>query len=427
MKTARPTFFLFAIDSIANQADYLFHIYLGRALSPGDFAAVQTIHAALLILVTAFGVTQPVAARFVVEAVGRRGSRAAAQTANAEDGRGVFQVFFRYSLWAGALLSLFTWLGRGWLAGWLNAPVFAVALVSIMPLLALLRPLVAGMLQGQQRFAPFGFTRAGFAAARLLIGALLVSAGWGARGAIAAFPISALLSLVVGLAFLGASVWRKSPMPPAQVIGKGLSLSAAAFVAYAAFMGLQSNDLIWVNRAFAAELAAAYAAAVLLRRILALLPFAITTILYPQMVAQAARGRLPDRLLLQAALATAAAILFFTLLYSVFGPWIISFTFGAASTQYTETAPLLGWMGMAMLGYSLASIWLNLYLATRPAPFVALLLLALAGQFVLFAVHSSSLLQVSIDFAVSGWAAAVAGLLLYLFWLRPQFENRCVS
>ena len=46
---ARQTAFLFAVDGLANGIDYLFHVYVGRNVTPGDFAVVQTVNGALLI------------------------------------------------------------------------------------------------------------------------------------------------------------------------------------------------------------------------------------------------------------------------------------------------------------------------------------------------------------------------------------------
>ncbi len=59
-----------------------------------------------------------------------------------------------------------------------------------------------------------------------------------------------------------------------------------------------------------------------------------------------------------------------TLFYFIFGEQLILLIFG---TAYREAAPLLGWMGFAMIGVSLSSIWLNFYLAQEPRDFVILL------------------------------------------------------
>ncbi|NUM48146.1 MAG: hypothetical protein HUU38_25855, partial [Anaerolineales bacterium] len=64
---AFQTLFLFGVDLLTNGVDYLFHVYLGRALVPGDFAVFQTVNSMLIVVITAFGVFQPVVARGVAE------------------------------------------------------------------------------------------------------------------------------------------------------------------------------------------------------------------------------------------------------------------------------------------------------------------------------------------------------------------------
>ncbi|MEW5987522.1 MAG: oligosaccharide flippase family protein [Chloroflexota bacterium] len=411
----RQVGFLFAIDSVTNLIDYAFHIYLGRVLLPADFAIVQTVNAALLVLITALGVTQPVVARFVV--TDQSGPDNLGQTAA---GGSVFRYYFSRSLWLGLVLSALAWWGRRPLATWLNVPPSAIGVTAIMFLLALLRPVVAGLLQGQQRFAVYGLTRLIFSFGRFAAAALLIYWGGRALGALAALPIGWTLSIVGSLAFLGLAVWRRGPPLPPGFLAQGLRLSAGAFVSYAAYMGLLNNDLIWVNRAFGSETAGAYATAVLLRRILTLLPGAVIVIMYPRAVARVIRGQAPDRLLVVTAVVITLPTLLITALYALFGRPIVHFTFGGA---YEAAVPLLGWMGLAMVGYGLATIWLNFYLATRPAPYAALLAGTALLQVLLLAVYHQSLLQVTAVFAVSGWLLAVGGLLIYLGWLRPSLAS----
>lgn len=422
---ARQTIFLFAVDAFTNLVDYAFHLYLGRALLPGEFAVVETVNSALLIIVAAFGVMQPVVARHVAEAEEKQrrtlstdgGEGSAVAASDALPSRVFFQHYFRGSAMLGVPLTGAVWFGRGTLAQWLNVPSWAVGLSASMVLLTLLRPVVAGMLQGQQRFVAFGLTRTVHAVCRLGSSWLLIILGAGIVGALAAFPIGSFLALLAGLGFLGLVVWRPGPRLPPHLLRQGLRLAVGAFVAYAAYMFLLNSDLVWVNRSFAPETAGGYATLVVLRRILALLPGAVMVIMYPRVVAAVTEGQLPDRILWAVATVVLVSNLVFTGLYAAFGQQIVDLAFGSG---YAAVGSLLGWMGVAMLGYSLGAVWLNLYLATRPAPFVLLLLLTAVAQNLLFSICHTTLAQVVTIFAVVGWILAGGGLFIYRLWLRPR-------
>ena len=412
---ARQTAFLFAVDGLANGIDYLFHVTVGRSVAPGDFAVVQTVNGALLIVVTAAGVLQPVVARYVAQA------RTAGEGDQGAFVRGIFRYYVRQAALLGGLLGLLVWLGRSWLGRWLNVPAIAVALGAGMVFLALLRPVVAGMLQGQQRFVAFGSTRLAYAAGRFLLALLFLGIlGGGAVAAIAAIPLGAALSLAAGLLMLGLSVWQEAPEAPVWLRREGRRLSASALVAYTAYMGLLNLDLIWVNRAFSPDVAGNYATAVLLRRVLSLLPGAVIVILFPRVASRVTRGRPLDGLLARASAAIVVPSLLLSAAYFTLGEPIVRLTFGRA---YAEAAPLLGWLGLAMTGYALASVWMNTYLATRPGPYVLLLAGTAVAQLFLYAGYHTNLSEIMIVFAGGGWFLAIAGFFLYAAWLRPTLGS----
>jgi len=396
-----------------NGIDFLFHIYLGRALPPAGFAVVQTANSVLLVVVTAFAVLQPVVARFV-----------AAATVEDEQitPRAIFQGYFRQSIILGIVLIAITFFLRQYIGRWLNIPVAAATTMSMMALLALTRPVVAGMLQGLQRFLAFGLTRTVYALARFTAVLVLIGIlGGGAVAGVIAIPIGGLVALVAGLAFLGADVWKKTERVPRSMVLDGWRLSVAALLAYTAFMGLQNSDLIWVNRLFEADAAGAYASVVVLRRVVSVLPGAVIVIFYPRVVAKVTQGILPDSLLAKAAILVAGAGAVLTVLYFVLGPAIVDIIFGS---DYKDAGAILGWMGVSMIGFGLGVIWLNLFLATRPWPFVAVLLAVLLGQTALLASVSSSIAEVTAIFGLSGWIIAIGGLMLYLGWLRPLLARQ---
>lgn len=405
------TGFLAGMDGLTNLTDYIFHIYLARALLPADFAVVQTVNTAVLILVTALAVLQPVVARYTAVS-------AAAHPPHTD--RAIFQFYFPRSAVVGAGLVVGVWLIRPYLATWLGVPATAVLITAPTLLLIAVRPVVAGLLQGRRQFVSFGLTRLANAAGRLLLAVLFLGLwGGGAAAALAAIPLGSLIALLVGLAAVGWRIWQTAPPLPAAFRRPG-RLTLAAFLALTAYMSLLSLDLIWVNRAFDAETAGAYATAVLLRRALLLLPAAVIVVMYPRAVARVSQGQIPDKLLRQTAVVVLLPTLGLTAAYALFGPLLIRWTFGAA---YEAAAPLLLPLGLGMAGFGLTAVWLNFYLATHPWPFTSLLLVTAVAQLLLYDT-AVSLSRIVVIFALSGWVNAVGGLVIYYTWLRPKITKK---
>ena len=102
-----------------------------------------------------------------------------------------------------------------------------------------------------------------------------------------------------------------------------------------------------------------------------------------------------------------------TVLYFLFSNQLITIIFGDG---YQAASSLLGWMGFAMIGISLSSIWLNYYLAEKPRNFVILLLAAVAFEWILLNLLPAALSFTTFAFGATGWLTAIGGLILY--WSR---------
>lgn len=394
---------LFAIDMLTNLTDYGFHVYIGRVLHAQSFALVQSVNAVVLVLVAVGSVLQPVVARYVA-------------AESAETSRGIFQHYLKQSTPIAFAIVVIGLLLRSRLSELLNLPFFAVNALIIFALIALLRPIMAGMLQGRQQFVAFGLVRTAFAFGRFAaVIAVLFLLDRGTLAGVIAYPIGGAISIVAALLFLGRGVWGAAEPVDNRLINAGWRLSGAAFVAYAAFMLLQTVDLLWVNRSFAPDIAGTYSSATVLRRVLAVFPGAVVVILFPRIVERIKQGKSPNQLVNQALVLIGGSTAALTLIYFLLGDTIVALMFG---DNYPNAAPLLGWMGVAMVGYSIGTIWLNVFLATRPWWFVICLVVTVAVQigWLIFGRNTiTSALQASI---LAGWISAIGGGLLYLVQLR---------
>ncbi|MDK1029981.1 MAG: hypothetical protein QGD96_11730 [Anaerolineae bacterium] len=399
---------LFILDGLANVIDFGFHFWMGRVLIPADFAILQTLNSVLLVYITASSVFQPVVSRFVTEARGK----------GTEDSiPGIFQSFLRAALWLGVGLAILIYLFSTQIAQTLNLPTWTVQISVGLIFLSTLRPIALGLLQGAERFIPYGFARFATALGRLLISIILIAFGFGLQGALVGFLVGWLIGVVTAFLFLTKNMWIKTKPLESGYLRKGLRLSGYALLAYIAFMSLTSIDLIWVQRNLSGDLAGAYASLVVLRRAVALLPGVAVVVMFPRIVKHLAAGQLPDRTLIKTAGFIFAAGGAMTFLFFVFDEELILLIFGGA---YLVASPLLGWMGFGMIGFSLSAIWLNFYLAHKPRNFVILLVMALGLEWLLLTHSQPSMANALIVFALTSWLLSFAGLLLYLFKNRNE-------
>ena len=404
MKLFQPQFettTFFLLDGLANAIDFAFHFWMGRVLIPTDFAILQTLNSIVLVYATASGVFQPVVGRFVAEARGQGRDQAIPA---------IFQSYLRVAFWLGAILSILTFAFSNTLARIFNLPQWTIQLSAALIFLSTLRPIAAGVLQGQERFISFGLTRLALSLGRIIIVFVLLQAGLGLTGAVIALPFGWLISVMCTFLLLGNTLWKKQSLPDRNLLREGWKLSAYALLAYFAYMSLTSLDLVWVNRNLSGDSAGAYASLVLMRRIVALLPGVTVTVMFPRVAKTLAEGNRPHCLLIQTAAIILAVSGALTIIYFIFADQFINIIFGNA---YQSAAPLLGWMGIAMIGVSLSSIWLNYYLAEKPRNFVILLAGAVVLEWLLLNLLPISMQNGILAFGATGWLLALGGLLLY--------------
>jgi O-antigen/teichoic acid export membrane protein len=392
---------LFLLDGLANVIDFAFHLWMGRVLIPADFAVLQTLNSIALVYITASGVFQPVVGRFIAEARGRGEENSIPA---------IFHSFLRAAFYLGTVLSIFVFSFSTPLSILLNLPTWTIQLSAVLIFLSTLRPIAVGALQGQERFLAFGFTRLTLSLGRILFIVLLFPAGIELTSAVVALPIGWLVSVLCAFLFLGNMLWKKSEPLYQNILHDGWKLSAYALLAYFAYMSLTSLDLVWVNRTLDSDSAGAYASLVLMRRIVALLPGVAVTVMFPRIARLLAQGQRTDRLLMQTASIILAAGGALTIFYFVFSNQLIMIIFG---NTYQEASSLLGWMGLAIIGVSLSSIWLNYYLAEHPRNFVILLLIAVALEWTLLSLLPASLSNATLSFGATGWLLAIGGFILY--------------
>jgi O-antigen/teichoic acid export membrane protein len=414
---------LFAIELLAHAVDYVFHLYLGRSLSAGAFAAFQSYFTLAMLFITLGGIVQPPVTRYVA---------APPDTATGPAPAGAI---VRAYLWQGGVVGLLVgallMLATPLLAQATHLPAPMLRLIAIAMPLAMARPVLLGLLQGQGRFGSLGSITLLYAVARLTLAVVGIGPGersWAASTgraigltvhaansywAALTLPLSLVLAVALGL-FLARRALGQTGRLPWQVALRGWRLSLATLLMASAFMALTGLDVVWVNRMATPEVAGAYAQALVLRRIVSFVPLATGMVLLPRVAAAGRRADRPIALAVGLVLANGTAL---TILYAALGGAIERLAFGGG-----VAAPIawLAGMAWAMTGYGLVTIWLNVFIATEPLPFGYLLAAAAPIQIGLYLWLGRTPEAVIAILGGSGWLLALAGAALYLFWLRPR-------
>ncbi len=403
--------------TLAYAFDYLFNLTAGNLLDPADFSILVAIAGVLQILVVGSRVIQTITARYI--------SRFQAKLVSHERIAPFFRAMFRAAWLWGCVAMVFMFAIAPLLASFLQIEQRStVFLIGLATLLMVVRPVVVGALQGKQQFAALGGVQIVQAILRLLVGAMLISAGWGAFGAVLSLPIASLVALIFSLWVLDGSVKRKTAVSH-QVnlpdMFRYSSYTALGLISYAVLLNM---DAILVRRFFDPVQAGNYSAAVTLGKVIQFLPVAIIMILFPKAAQRQAARQNSARLLVPAMLVVLLISGGIALLYVIFPEQIVSLTLG---DRYEVNGRLLGLVGVAMLFLSLANVWLNYFLSTDWAHYVYLVAIGTLVQAGLMVTFHAELWHLPAAMAANGfWLTAVGGIVFVNRQLGRRATQRIV-
>jgi O-antigen/teichoic acid export membrane protein len=326
--------------------NFLFHILISRLLGPPQYGAFTAVLNIISVLAVPLGAVQ----------------LAVTQSVNAGSSRGqvsLRSLTIKATLWGiGAMVvsEALSPLTNSFLS--LNSPFANLAMAAWIPV-AVVGAVLQGALLGELRFVPVAVaTFLGGGALRLASGALLVSAGCGVAGAVAATVIGQAFTTGVLLLIARREVFAKA-LNPVRISLRDTVRSIGALAGCTTLGGID----VFLARHFLVHLAAGlYAAGATAGHIAMFLPGALVTVAFPKLVAAARTGISVRKTLTETlGLVTAIGLACFAVLALLPGV-VVDVLFGR---QYATAAGIVGIIGLTSVFLGIISVLTYFYVARR--------------------------------------------------------------
>ncbi len=371
----------FAGSILAGFFTYAFQFISGRLLGPSAYSVVAAVFSVIYLLTVPNLVVTTVAARY-----------AASLTASG-DVAGLRSLFRRMSLALGAcglIAGVVYGLATPVIATLLHIPLLALLLLAPAIPVFLLVQTGRGILQGQNRFIALSAVLLADAIGRAFLCLVLVKAGFGALGALAAVTIATTFGYGVALLalrhLLTGTAAHFSMTDP-------LKFSLPATVAVMGIVLLSNLDILFVKHFFAGPRqgdAGIYASVATLGKIVYYATFSISTVMFPRIVAHRARGDASRTTLAVSALGVLLVAGGAIGIMGLF-PGLALLPFG---NSYAPAAAYLPVFAGAMGLLSFANLLTSYLLAVSDHRFIGVLALAVIAEVVLISLNHESLWDV---------------------------------
>lgn len=404
-KLVRHSILLLVTTGIANVANVAFHMVMGRRLVPDEYGVLATLLNMMLVLATPLDALRNAMAHF------------AARAHRAENPALARAIAWRWGVRIALLSIPFTLLIlllRGRIASFFHlatpAPVLLIALFLIVFMLV---PVVAGVLQGLQRFWWFGASMHGWSLVRLGLGiAFVLSLAATAYYAVLAHALSQLYAVLVA----GVGVWwiTRNAGPRTQA-PRGIG----SYFLFAMFMlgayGIIMNSDVMLVRHFHPSEAGEFAWAATIGRSVVFLPMPIVMAMFPKVIS-AGDSSQSSRLILLKALAMVVGMIGVGVGISLIWPWLPLLILYGVKHPSPELLHLVRMVMLAMCPLGISYLLLHFEMAQHrfgTVPWLIVLAIAYIGGAMLW--HDSVLMIV----AVLGTVATASALLYLWVLLRP--------
>ncbi len=324
--------------------NFIFHVLISRLLGPSQYGAFSAVLNIISVLAVPLGAVQLA----VTQATGRGQVSLRSLTLKA-------------ALWgvaAVAATEALSPLTNSFLS--LNSPFANLAMGLWIPL-AVVGAVLQGALLAELRFAPVAVASfVGGGVLRLVSGALLVSAGCGVAGAVAATVVGQAFTTGVLLVVARREVFARG-LKPVVISLRDTVLSIGALAGTTTLSGVD----VFLARHFLDHVAAGfYAAGATAGHIALFLPGALVTVAFPKLVA-AARTGISVRKTLTETLGMVAVVGLATFGVLALMPGVVvDVLFGR---KYAEAAGLIGIIGLTSVFLGLVSVLTYFYVARRSA------------------------------------------------------------
>ncbi|MBI3103895.1 oligosaccharide flippase family protein [Candidatus Daviesbacteria bacterium] len=380
--------------------NYLYHLIMVKLLDPpsyGELVALLSLIGLLGILSSSLNL---VVTKFVSAAKGDSEIRGIVNWFNSK--------IFIFSLVIFLLIVLFSPFISSFLKIENNLLVILIALPSLLGLASLLyKSVLQGLLKFQQMILSV-FVESGL---KLILGAVLVYAGFSVGGAVAGLVVASFVGFFLSRFFIRnfLQVSEKGPDIKSMFL-----YSLPVTIQYLSITSLFSSDILLIKHFFSPHDAGIYAIISTLGKIILFGTGPIGAVMFPIVSQRQARGDNYRRIFVLSFVLTSVLAALILLVY-----WLVpQLVIRLLNPAYLKAAPYLVWYGIFITFYTLSSLFVSYYLSLNKVSVVILPFVAAIAQIIGIWFFHQSL------FAVILVSCIVTGMLFVLLLIYSAYGSK---
>lgn len=376
--TSKQIGIMFLAQSLVNIFNYAYKIILGRMLGPSNFGVLVTLSSIFLIFGSLSGSFSLVLTKFTSQF-------------KAEKKESNIFLLLKYSflgiLFFSLILFFLFFIFSNKIANFLNINSnMPIIILGIAISFSFLITPFRGILRGLHKFTYLGLNLVVASLIKLILGILFVILGFGINGAIGALPLSTFISIFIvifPLNFLMTYKVKDSSIDFKEIY----KYFWPVFTSMTCFSILINTDMILVKHFFNPVEAGIYSVAIQFGNIVFFFPLSVTFVMFPKITKLFILKKDTSKVFLKYLILVLFMCLPITSLYYIAPNFMINLFFGK---QYSNSANLIFFYGIAMTLYSLVFVFINYFLSINYKRISIIVLFFALVQFIsIWLIHNS--------------------------------------
>ncbi|NTW14459.1 MAG: oligosaccharide flippase family protein [Candidatus Moranbacteria bacterium] len=408
----RNSVVLFSGTIIVGALNYLFHLVIGRLVTPQVYGEIESLISLFTIVSVPSAALTLIATKYGAMAKG---------TDDGDHTRSVFLYLQNKILYIGIpvllLLLIFgTPIVKAYLHIENNAPIYFLWGALF---LSFLSALVIGLLNGLQMFGAANAVGISGGIVKFSVGILSIWLGYRTNGVMGSLVVSAIVGYFVALLHLKSHFKKKSERGMTFDRSALNSFVLPALVGTAAITILGNVDMVFAKHSLLDGASGEYGALSVASKMIFFLTGVFSTVMFAMAAEKSGESEKESRkVFLHAFFLTLLAVVGSIAFFAIFPQFVISVMFGS---KYADASRLLPWFALSAGLYSLGNLFLQYFLSLHKST-IAYVFLALAGleALTLFLFGKDIYAIIAAVIAIQS-LALLSGILV--FFLRPKTEN----
>ena len=412
---ARNSLALFAGTTAANFLNYLFHLAVGRMVSPGVYGEVESLIALTNIITIPALALSMVATKYSAGFKAEndpQGNRKFMNYLNKRTAQVVIPLFLLAILFTPAINKFFKF-ENSW----------PILLLWMLMLISFFSAISGGVLAGWQKFKEVSWSLVMGSFFKLIVAVVLISAGFAIGGIMGSFVFSALASYLTALFFLKFIINSKEDNDTGDNSGTyAVDLKAMknyiwpVLACNLALTILSNADMVIARHNIDAISAGQYGALTVVSKIILFATGVVVPVLF-SMSAEKHHKKTDSTGFLRQAILIVSSLSLVALGFYFFTPKLVMwFLFGS---KYFAVSGYLGWLAVAVVLFSLTNLVAQ-YMLSLQKTGLSYILLIFSGIFIIVLLFGGYDISAIIKITVAVQLAALAASLAYLFKNRES-------